>query len=245
MNAAFLTFTCARDAALVPLWAQAVRRLCPSAPLIAAVDRADECMPLPRKVTRFVTDFDRQGNLNGLAAIAGILGTIAAVGQGTGLPVVKIDTDTVLAGCNWLAELGALDYIGFEGGHPLTATGICYGMTAAGAQKIISSCSPWPWQSSGKLPEDQTICSLALLHSRARLHPWAGGRHVLAFMPGHFGRPEVLRKAAVAIHCGQASGLTKYGPAVNRTHLVSRMMRTTLRCLSARQRRFPAPQPAP
>lgn len=245
MTAAFLTFTCSRDAALVPLWAHAIRRLCPASPLVVAVDRADADMPLPRKVTRFVTDFDRQGNLNGLEAVAGILGTIAAVGQGFGLPVVKIDTDTILTGCSWLDEFEESDYIGFEGGYPLTATGICYGMTSAGAQRIIAGSSPWPWQSSGKLPEDQTICSLALLHGRARLHPWDGGRHVLAFMPGHFGRPEVLRKADAAIHCGQATALAKYGSELNRTHLVARMMRATLRCLSGRPRRFPAPQPAP
>lgn len=232
MNAAFLTFTCRRDVDLVPLWAHAVRRLVPEAPLVCAVDRADEDMPLPRKVTRLVTDFDRRGNLNGVEAVAGILGCIRLVGEATGLPVVKIDCDTVLAGAAWLEELGTRDYVGFEGGHALTATGICYGMTAAGAEKIMRGISPWPWQTSGKLPEDQTIFALAQMYTRARLHPWAGGEKVLAFMPSHFGQPEVLRKAAVAIHCGQATALEAYGAEPVRAHLVARMMRATLRTLA-------------
>lgn len=232
MNAAFLTFTCARDADLVPLWAHSIRRLLPDAPLIAAVDRADEGMPLPRKVTRLVTDFDRRGNLNGVEAIAGILASIKLVGQTTGLPVVKMDSDTVLTGAGWLEELATRDYVGFEGGHALTATGICYGMTEAGADKILRSITPWPWQTDGKFPEDQTIFSLAQMYTRARLHPWNGGQHVLAFMTPHFGQAAVLRKAAVAIHCGQAQALAAYGSHLCRTHLVRRMMLTTLRALA-------------
>ena len=232
MNAAFLTFTCRRDADLVPLWAHGIRRVLPDAPLIAAVDRVDEDMPLPRKVARLVTDFDRRGNLNGIEAVAGILGTIRQVAELTGLPVVKMDSDTVLAGGAWLNELATRDYVGFEGGHALTATGICYGMTGEGAEKIIRSISPWPWQTDGKFPEDQTIFSLAQMYTRARLHPWNGGHHVLAFMPPHFGQPDALRKAWAAIHCGQAQALAAYGSHLSRTHLVRRMMLTTLRTLS-------------
>ena len=232
MNAAFLTFTCARDADLVPLWAHSIRRLLPDAPLIAAVDRADEGMPLPRKVTRLVTDFDRQGNLNGVEAIAGILASIKLVGQITGLPVVKMDSDTVLTGAGWLEELAVRDYVGFEGGIALTATGICYGMTAAGAAKILQGISPWPWQTGGKFPEDQTIYALAQMYTRARLHPWGKGEHVLAFMPSHFGHPDALRKAGAAIHCGQAQALEAYGSHLQRAHLVRRMMLTTLRALA-------------
>ncbi len=231
MNAAFLTFTCSRDADLVPLWAHSIRRLLPDAPLIAAVDRADEDMQLPRKVTRLITDFDRQGNLNGVEAIAGILASIKLVGQTTGLPVVKMDSDTVLTGAGWLEELAVRDYVGFEGGIALTATGICYGMTEAGADKILRSITPWPWQTDGKFPEDQTIFSLAQMYTRARLHPWGKGEHVLAFMPSHFGRPDALRKAGVAIHCGQAQALEAYGSHLQRSHLVRRMMLTTLRAL--------------
>ncbi len=232
MNAAFLTFTCRRDADLVPLWAQSVRRLLPDAPLVAAVDRVDADMPLPRKVARLVTDFDRKGNLNGIEAVAGILGCIQHVAELTGLPVVKMDCDTVLTGANWLSDLDLVDYVGFEGGPALTATGICYAMTGDAARTILRRISPWPWQTSGKFPEDQTIFSLSLMYLQAvRLYPWGSGEKVLAFMPSHFSAPEVLLKACAAVHCGQAKALEKYGSELRRVHLVRRMMLTTLRAL--------------
>lgn len=233
MTAAFLTFTCARDADLIPLWAESVRRLLPRAPLYCAVDQQDADMPLPKKCHRIVTGFDRRGNLNGIVAVAGILATLHAVAAATGLPVVKIDCDTVLTGSQWLSafEDPQLDYIGFEGGHPLTATGICYAFSPHGAQKILRAITPWPWQKNGKFPEDQTICSLALLHTNAWLQPWAQGSHVLAFSPAHFGAPSLLTACDVAVHCGQATTLAAYGANLNRTHLVARQMRTTLRAL--------------
>lgn len=233
MTAAFLTFTCARDADLVPLWAESVRRLLPDAPLYCAVDQEDDDMPLPKKCHRIVTAFNRQGNLNGIEAVAGILATVHAVATATGLPVVKIDCDTVLTGSDWLDAFAdpQLDYLGFEGGHPLTATGICYAFSQQGAQKILRAVTPWPWQKNGKFPEDQTICSLALLHANAWLLPWAHGSHVLAFSPAHFGDPSLLTACAVAVHCGQASTLAAYGPNLNRAHLVARQMRATLRSL--------------
>lgn len=233
MTAAFLTFTCARDADLIPLWAESVRRLMPAAPLYCAVDQADADLPLPKKCRRIVTEFDRQGNLNGIEAVAGILATAHAVACETGLPVVKMDTDTVLTGAGWLHAFAdpRIDYIGFEGGEPLTATGICYALGPHGAEKILRAISPWPWQRQGKFPEDQTICKLAHLYTSAWLHPWERGRFVLAFHPGHFGDPHPLTRCGAAVHCGQASTLAAYGSQLNRAHLVARQMRTTLRAL--------------
>lgn len=233
MTAAFLTFTCARDADLVPLWAESVRRLVPAAPLYCAVDQEDAAMPLPKKCRRIVTGFDRRGNLNGITAVAGILATAHAVATATGLPVVKIDCDTVLTGAEWLEAFAdpQLDYIGFEGGHPLTASGLCYAFGRRGAEKILRAISPWPWQREGKFPEDQTICALAHLHANAWLHPWEGGRHILAFQPQNFGDSRPLAGCDVAVHCGQATTLAAYGPDLHRAHLVARQMRATLRAL--------------
>lgn len=233
MTAAFLTFTCARDADLVPLWAESVRRLLPAAPLYCAVDQEDAAMPLPKKCRRIVTCFDRRGNLNGITAVAGILATAHAVATATGLPVVKIDCDTVLTGSAWLRAFAdpQLDYLGFEGGHPLTASGLCYAFGRRGAEKILRSITPWPWQREGKFPEDQTICALAHLHANAWLQPWEGGRHILAFQPQNFGDPSPLAGCDVAVHCGQSTTLAAYGQDLLRAHLVARQMRTTLRAL--------------
>ena len=247
MNAAFLTFTCARDADLVPLWAEGIRRILPDALLFCAVDHADADMPLPKKCRRLVTAFERRGNLNGIEAVAGILATAHSVAAATGLPVVKIDCDTVLTGSGWLTafEDPQLDYLGFEGGHPLTATGICYAFGPRGPEKILRAISPWPWQQDGKFPEDQTICALAHLHANAWLRPWAKGRHVLAFLPSHFGEPSSLAACSAAVHCGQATTLSAYGSTLQRAHLVARQMRATLRALKrARRAHMPSSPPS-
>lgn len=230
-TAIFLSFTCARDADLVPLWAEAIRRHFPSAKLAAAVDAADADMPLPKNILRIVTDFPRGGNLNGIPAVAGILGTIALLGEHFQLPVVKIDTDTILTGSSWLDMLAGHHYLGFEGGSPMYASGICYAMTPFGARHLLKKISPWPWQTKGKFPEDETICRLAQMYLPSRLEPWGHGEHILAFSPPHFSQPDLLLKTSVAVHCGQASTLHAYGPNLNRTHLVRRQMLTLLRAI--------------
>lgn len=225
MTAVFLTFTCARDEALVPIWAAAVRRLVPAAALVCCVDAADAGMKLPRKCHRFVSKFSRNGNLNGVDAVHGILSTIADAGEVFGADVViKMDCDTVLTGASWLTWLNEVDYVGFEGGCPLTATGICYALRPDVARGILRAVTPWPWNTNGKLPEDQTICSLATLYSRARLVQWRRGLYVQAFLPGHFGCPEVPLRAAAAVHCGQAEFLSAYGDGLDRAALVRRAM---------------------
>lgn len=225
MTAVFLTFTCARDEILVPIWAAAVRRLVPAAELVCCVDQTDAGMKLPRKCHRWVSNFCRNGNLNGVEAVRGILATIAEVGDVFDADVVvKMDCDTVLTGASWLTWLKEVDYVGFEGGCPLTATGICYAMRPEVARGILRAVTPWPWNTNGKLPEDQTICSLATLYSRARLVQWRRGFYVQAFLPGHFGCPEVPLRAAAAVHCGQAEFLSVYGEGLERAALVRRAM---------------------
>lgn len=230
MKIAFITFTCARDASLVHLWAAAVRRLAPDALLVCAVDQADATMALPRKCLRVVTTFDRQGNLNGIPAVQGILGTLAAVGEELGADiVVKMDCDTVLTGASWLRWLEEVEFLGFEGGVPLTATGICYAVRTTAARRLADAVQPWRWRTTGKFPEDQTIFSLALLHTRARLVPWETGKMVQAFLPPHFQLPEIPLQACAAVHCGQAEFLAEYGSASTRAELVKSAMVCLLR----------------
>lgn len=230
MKIAFVTFTCARDESLVPLWAAAVRRLAPDALLVCAVDQAEAAMALPRKCLRVVTTFDRQGNLNGIPVVQGILETLAAVGEElTADVVVKMDSDTVLTGASWLRWLEAVDFLGFEGGVPLTATGICYAVRTAAARRMADAVQPWGWRTTGKFPEDQTIFSLALLYTRATLLPWNHGKMVQAFLPPHFHLPEIPLQAGAAVHCGQAEFLAEYGSSSNRAALIKRAMVCLLR----------------
>ena len=230
MKIAFVTFTCARDAGLVHLWAAAVRRLAPDALLVCAVDQADATMALPRKCLRVVTTFDRQGNLNGIPAVQGILATLAAVGEELGADVVvKMDCDTVLTGASWLRWLENVDFLGFEGGVPLTATGICYAVRTSAARRLADAVKPWRWRTTGKFPEDQTIFSLALLHTNGTLIPWETGKMVQAFLPPHFTLPDIPLQAGAAVHCGQEEFLAEYGSSSNRAALIKRAMVCLLR----------------
>lgn len=230
MKTAFLTFTCSRDASLVHLWAAAVRRLAPDALLVCAVDQADATMALPRKCRRIVTTFDRQGNLNGIPAVQGILCTLASVGEEFGAEVVvKMDCDTFLTGASWLRWLEAVDFLGFEGGVPLTATGICYAVRTAAARRMADAVQTWRWRTTGKFPEDQTIFSLSMMHTNSALVPWSNGAMVQAFLPTHFHLPEIPLQAGAAVHCGQAEFLAEYGSSSNRAALIKSAMVSLLR----------------
>jgi hypothetical protein len=242
MRTLFVTFTCRRDLPLLPLWAESIRRAAaashhPRPILIAALDHLDPAAdaPLPRGIHRHVTTFERKGNLNGVPAVTGILSTLYSLAQQHRCQVaVKVDSDTILTRLQWLEpahHTPAAGYIGLEGEAPLSATGIAYALRADYLAHLLSHVIPWPWHTSGHLPEDRTICSLATLHRRAVLLPWSGGKYCAAFMPHYFSDPSPLRTVAAAIHCGQASALQTYGSAIPRTTLVARQMRACLRCL--------------
>lgn len=234
--AAFLAFTCARDADLLPLWAEAIQRAAPGAPMFAAVDAADADMQLPADVRRLVTSFPRNGTLNGQDAVLGILSTINEVAHATSLPVVKIDSDTLLAGAQWLEYLTShdLDAVFFEGGYTTTATGICYAIAPRMAEALVKLNRRWPWLPSDRCPEDRTICHLATLAAagsatlRAALLPWDSARYVLAFRADQFHRPLPLYIPAAAVHCGQIEYLNETDPDEPRSSRVLSAMSHTL-----------------
>ena len=242
MRTCIITFTCQRDLPLLPLWATAARQAAqrshhPAPILYAVLDHLDPAAhaPLPRGIRRHITTWERGGNLNGVPAITGILSTLHTLATRHHCTVaVKADTDTILTRLEWLEpahHTPAAGYIGLEGEAPLSATGIAYAIRTDYLAHLLSHIIPWPWTTHGHLPEDRTICSLATLHRRAILIPWAGGSHCAAFMPHYFANPAPLRSVAAAIHCGQAAALQPYGPHIPRTTLVARQMRACLRCL--------------
>jgi len=232
----YLTFTCRRDADLLPLWAAGIRRVDPSATLVAAVDEADRDMPLPSGVHRLATNFDRGGNLNGLACCTGIVATCLHLATLTGSPVCKIDSDTILLGDDWLSPMiaGNYDYIGYEGCIPLCASGLCYAITAPGARILLRELENWRW-SRNNLPEDRTISRLAimLLRDRALLVPWGRGEHIISFTAACYGTPTAITAADVAVHCAQDTLIAGYGSAP-RTAITRRAMRHVLRCRAGR-----------
>lgn len=232
----FVTFTCARDADLLQIWAAGIRKIDPTADLVAAIDAADEKMPLPSGVKPLITQFERGGNLNGLGCVTGIVATIGGLAGLSGQPVVKIDSDTILCGRDWLrpVEDGQLDFIGFEGMFPMTASGLCYALTANGANTLLRVLSHWPW-TTGNMAEDRIISHMATMYlgARSRIVPWGQGEHVRSITPQAFGEPQKILGTSVAIHCAQEQTLAAYGTAP-RTALVRRAMRHVLRCRAGR-----------
>ena len=232
----FVTFTCRRDAVLMPVWAEGVRRACASAGvqpvLVAAVDASEADMVLPGGVARVITRFERRGNLNGAAAVQGILGTLAAAGEALDAAVVvKVDADTVLTGVEWLdclREAEGPGYVGLEAESTLSATGIAYGFRPAYARACLAAATPWRWGTQDGMPEDRLICSLAMMCGRGRLLPWGAGEWCAAFVPWYFTDASALRGVRAAVHCGQADPLAAYGGGLERAVLVRRMMRRTL-----------------
>lgn len=241
----FVTFTCRRDEILLPVWAEGIRRACArdgvEPVMVAAVDAGDADMVLPQGVARVITRFERRGNLNGAAAVQGILGTLAAAGEAFGAPAVKMDTDTVLTGTGWLACLREAEgpgYVGLEAESTLSATGIAYGFRPGYARACLEVATPWRWGTQDGMPEDRLVCSLALMWGRGRLLPWGGGEWCAAFVPWYFTEAGALRGVQAAVHCGQAAPLAAYGAGVERAVLVRRMMRRVLRELWGTPGRF-------
>lgn len=213
---------------------------------MAAVDEADADMKLPGGVARVITRFDRRGNLNGGAAVQGILAVLAATGEAGATVAVKIDSDTVLTGVQWLEPLFEADgpgYVGLEAESGLTATGIAYALRPEYAARCLELATPWRWQTQGHLPEDRLICSLAGLAGGAMLLPWGGGEWCAAYMPVYFSNADTLRGVRAAVHCGQAQALEVYGGGLERAVLVRRMMRAVLAELYRRPGRLAGLKP--
>lgn len=110
MNVTIVLPTYATDAALC---AQAIRgverlrRLCPD-DRIRLVIADDAAAPLPETPqgadARLTTNFPRNGNLNGIACIRGLLDAYAAAALEDDDWVVKMDSDTYLCHLEWLRD---------------------------------------------------------------------------------------------------------------------------------------------
>ena len=101
----FCCFTCRRDEALLPFHYEAIQLACPGAPVVYAVDAAEQDMELPTGSTRMVTSWDRKGNLIGQAALIGILESLKQAAMEHNALPVKIDSDIMLAGVEWLDSI--------------------------------------------------------------------------------------------------------------------------------------------
>ena len=102
---AFCCFTCRRDEALLPFHYAAIQLARPGTPVVYAVDAAEQDMSLPEGSNLLVTTWERRGNLLGQAALVGILHTLEQVAEDYNAVAVKIDSDIMLTGTEWLRSI--------------------------------------------------------------------------------------------------------------------------------------------
>lgn len=198
--------------------AEAIRLADPQAVIVYVVDSTEVDMTLPDGCGRYVTGWKRNGNLLGMPALLGILETLLDVSRRTGRIPVKVDSDIIVTGVEWLAPLmqGQYNMVGICPGRLFCASGGCYGI----ARETISSCLDYLHSGlyqdrAGTRVEDETISMLAAMSSP----PWSVmflphmGRNVVLsciFKSQYFDNPEPLRYVSAWVDCGDAKFLSNY-----------------------------------
>lgn len=245
---AWVCFTCKRDEGLLPLHAEAIRLAAPRACIVYAMDEAEADMALPEGCSRYVTRWPRRGNLLGYPAMMGILETLLEVAEETGRIPVKVDSDVVVTGIQWLAPLvkGATGMLGICPGQLFCASGACYGIAPELVREMLDFLSHGTyWDIPGIRVEDETIsmlaamvsepCKVTFLQHRAPDAAW-----VLSsiFAWPYFMDASPLRRCQAFIDCGDRKFLTAYEAAgFDATELKRRAMFACLAML----RSTPAP----
>lgn len=182
----YVCFTYAPDAPLLEFSARRLRQLDPEAIIVAISDSA---APIPSEhapngVLHRVSDFPRNGNLNGLDCILGMLQTMVALCKEFDADhIIKFDADL------WANNIGAFltsvdsgsfDYLATERWHFGQPAGYIYRLSARLldrlAEEITSRQELGLFPPSNKYPEDQTIYALAMqCRASASLIPFTSG----------------------------------------------------------------------
>lgn len=214
---AFCCFTCRRDEALLPLHYAAIQLACPGSSVVYAVDYAERDMVLPEGSRLLVTSWERRGNLIGQHALVGILLTLKQVAEEYNAVSVKIDSDIMLTGIDWLRAIRykTLGMVGICPGQLFCASGACYAMqrsTIAAALAYISS--GFYFDAAQIRVEDETISMLAAMVNppgRVLFYQYAYPDTVLAsiFKAEHFENPHPLEKVHAWVDCGDRKMLNQ------------------------------------
>lgn len=238
----WVCFTCKRDEGLLPLHAEAIRLSDPQACIVYAVDEADADMVLPDGCERYVTHWPRRGNLLGHQALEGILQTFLDVADRYKRIPVKVDSDIVVMGTQWLSPLvkGVTGMLGICPGQLFCASGACYGIAPGVVQGILDFLSHGTyWDIPGIRVEDETIsmlaamvsepCKVTFLQHRAPDADW-----VLSsiFAWPYFKDASPLRRCQAFVDCGDRKFLAAYEAAgFDATELKRRAMSACLAML--------------
>lgn len=216
----FVCFTCRRDVDLLPVQYAAIQSAAPGSPVWYAVDSADADMPLPEGSERIVTPWGRGGNLRGLPALLGILRTFTTAAIETHRTPVKIDSDIILRGSEWLSPLvdDSADLVGVSPGGLFCASGACYGISPRILPAVAAfACSGRYWDLAGDRCEDETLTMMTAIVSAPNrvaisqnYHPSLSTALSAVFQSHHFGNPDRLRQVTGFIDCGDSKLLAEY-----------------------------------
>ncbi len=213
----FCCFTCRRDEALLPLHYAAIQLASPGAPVVYAVDAAEQDMVLPSGSRLLVTTWDRKGNLIGQQALVGILRALKQVAEDYNAVPVKIDSDIMLAGIDWLRAIRfrELGMVGVCPGQLFCASGACYALQRGTIEAALAYiASGFYFDAAGIRVEDETISMLAALVNppgRVLFYQYAYPHTVLAsiFKPEHFTDATPLQKVQAWVDCGDRKMLNQ------------------------------------
>lgn len=207
---AFCCFTCRRDEALLPLHYAAIQLACPGAPVVYAVDASEQDMVLPEGSRLLVTTWDRRGNLIGQEALVGILHTLKQVAEDYNAVSVKIDSDIMLAGTDWLRSIRfkELGMVGICPGQLFCASGACYAMQRSTIEAALDYIERgFYFDAAGIRVEDETISMLAALVNppgRVLFYQYAYSNAVLSsiFKAEYFTDATPLERVQAWVDCG-------------------------------------------
>lgn len=216
----FICHTCKRDEALLPFHFSAIRRVCPDAEVRYIVDESDIDMNLPHGSKRICSNYERNGNLRGMSALCGIVFQLTTAAAETDCIPVKIDSDIILRGVEWLTPLqtGAADMVGISPRVLYCASGACYGVAPELLPRIAEFITARIyWDLQNDRIEDETLSMMAAIVSdpcrvviRQNYHPDMPAPLSCIFRSDHFAHREQLEKVEGFIDCGDSAFVSDY-----------------------------------
>ncbi|MEG0428154.1 MAG: hypothetical protein RR553_09700 [Akkermansia sp.] len=180
------------------------------------------------------TTWARGGNLNGIAAVEGVLSCFADVVNRTCADfVIKIDCDTIIQSTTWLDFSGKWALQGFTTIPPCLAQGMCYCLRADAPTTILNAIKGRTFVSNATrqvLHEDSTISFLTTIYfpGAVRIYDTAAGAVPRRVACGvHYLSNELLAQQAELI---KSYDVVTFGDRwtipqhvqVNQRHLVAR-----------------------
>ncbi len=198
------------DAECLDLCIEQLRRVDAEASIYVFDDATAPLPAVPAGVHYSMTNFPRNGNLNGMECVKGMLMHMHAIPGDS--PVVKIDSDTLLINPTEIKECFKSGFKagGVEAFSAFAFTGICYWLSKVAIKDLIELFNE-RWMPNDKYPEDVTISrALFYLYGRTDVE-LLSAKHDKAHLGANYTDEPHLRALAgiakdyIALHCGQSA----------------------------------------